>query len=102
MDELPAAQVVSVSFDVFCRYLLNRFPFLREKLHLQLFHDRVCDFVLNGEDIGQIAIKSLGPKVTAILATNQLTSYSHACPCFPHATFNYKFDAEFAANLLHL
>src|SRR6266446_89683 len=66
MKEFPAAQIISVGFDVICLRPLNRFFLLRQQLNGELFYNRARDFVLNGKDIGQVTIKTIGPKVPAV------------------------------------
>src|SRR5438045_1639987 len=43
--------------------LLDRRFFRRRKFGLQLISDRFRDFALDGEDVGEIAIIGLGPKM---------------------------------------
>ena len=63
MEKVAASQVISVGFNIIGRRLLDRFLLLRQQLDLQLLDNRVRDFVLDREDVGQIAIESLRPKM---------------------------------------
>ena len=58
IQKIPALQIIRVSFDVIRRRLADRLLFLRQQFHLELLHDRTGNFVLDGENIGQIAIKA--------------------------------------------
>src|SRR5438105_350243 len=101
MEKVPASQVVSVSFNIFRRHPADRLLLLRQQLHLELFHNGVGDFVLNGEDIGQITIKPLGPNMAAVLAPNELPSYPHTRSRLSHASFQDKSNAKLPTHLLH-
>src|SRR5438105_2840183 len=101
MEKVAASQVIGVSFNIFRRHLPDRLFLLRQQLNLELLDDGVGDFVLNGENIGQIAIEALGPDVAAILAVNELSSYPHARSNLPHASFQDKSNAKLLADLLH-
>ena len=68
MQEIPAAQVVGVSFDVIGGVLANRLRFLWKQFDLELSDDRVRDLILNRKDIGQITVKAIGPQVSAVLS----------------------------------
>src|SRR5207248_10552130 len=102
MQKVPASQVISISFNVFRRHLPDRLLLLRQQLHLQLFHNGVGDFVLNGEDIRQVAIEALGPDMAAILAVNELSSYPDARSRLSHASFQDKSNTKLPADLLYL
>src|SRR6266404_4549930 len=101
MQKVPASQVIGISFNIFRRHLPDRLLLLRQQLHLELFHNGVGDFVLNSEDVGQVAIKTLGPDMTAVLAANELSSYPHARSGFPHASLQDKSNAKLLTDLLH-
>ena len=66
VQELPPAQVVGVGLDVVGRGLGDGLLLLRQELHLQLLDDRVRDFVLDGEDVGEVAIVAVGPDMAAV------------------------------------
>src|SRR5438094_3485858 len=70
VKKIATAQVVSVGLHVQSRRFADQFLFLRQQLHFQLLDDSVRDFVLDGEDVGEIAIVSLGPNMAAALAAS--------------------------------
>src|SRR6266513_1442789 len=100
--KIPSSQAVSVCFDVLCRNLFDRFPLLRQEPDFELFDNGMSDLVLNCKNVGEIAIKALGPNVTAFLAINQLPSYAYACACFAHTAFQHEINAQLTADLLDL
>src|SRR5439155_4417770 len=102
VHELAAAQVVSVGLNILGRYLLDRFLLLRQQLYFQLIDNGVGDLVLNGKDVDQIAIEPFSPKMTAVAAADELTSYSHAFSRLAHTTFHDESDSELTPDLLHL
>ena len=67
MQEITAAQIVGISFDVVGWSLFDRSLLLRQQLDFELLHNCVRDLILNREDVGEIAIKALCPDVAAIL-----------------------------------
>ncbi len=60
------------------------------------------DFVLDGENVGQVAIEALRPDVGAVAAGDQLGRDAYAWTGFAHAAFEQELDAEFLADVLHL
>ena len=60
------------------------------------------DLVLNGEDVGEIAVVTIGPKVPAILAFDELRGDAHARANFADASFQDKSHPEILAHLLHV
>src|SRR5438477_385874 len=72
----------------------------RRKLCLELVSNRLCDLALNGEDIREIAIVSLRPKMRVIACIDQLRINAHAIGCALHAALEHmrhsKLFADFA------
>ena len=101
MQKLASSEIVRIRLHVVGRVLLNRIFLLRQQLHLQLFDYGVRDFVLDGEDIGKIAIEPLRPDVLALLGAHQLSRHSHPRARFSHASFKKKLHTELLTNLLH-
>lgn len=50
----------------------HRHTFLRQQLHFELFDDRQCDLVLNGENVRQLTVEPLGPKLISVAGVDQL------------------------------
>ena len=61
--EVAALQIVVVSVDVPRRRQLDRLLLLRQQPHLELLDDGLGDLVLDGEDVGQVAIVAVGPEM---------------------------------------
>jgi len=70
VQELPAPEIVGVRLDVVRRCLRDRLLFLRQQLDLQLLDDRMRDFVLDREDVREVAVVAVGPDVSAVLAVD--------------------------------
>lgn len=79
----------------------ERFSFQRQQLYFQLLDDGVRNFILDGEDVGQVAIEALRPDVGAVGGGDQLGRDAHAGAGFAHAAFEQELDAEFLADVLH-
>ena len=62
--------------------------------------DRRRDFVLDGENILELAIVALGPEVGLGFAVDQLDRHSDAIRGFAHAALNDVVHAEFPRDLL--
>src|SRR5207245_8164365 len=75
--------------DVVCGGTLDRALFPRRKLGLELVSNRLCDLALNGEDIREIAIVSLRPKMGVISCIDQLRINAHAIGCALHAALEH-------------
>ena len=95
MQKIPAAQVVGISFNIIGRRLRDRFFLLGKKFDFELLYDRMSDFILNCEDVSQIAIKSLSPNVVAVAGADEFTRHAHAA-------FENVIHPEIARDLLHL
>src|SRR5947199_39280 len=59
------------------------------------------DFVLNGEYVSQVPIKTFRPDMAAVLAAHELSRYAHPFSDLPHASFQDKGNAKLLADLLH-
>src|SRR5262245_30093988 len=68
VQKVSTAQVVSVRVNVFGRNMPDPLPLLRQQLDLELFYNCVRDFVLDPEDVDQIAIETFGPKMVSAFA----------------------------------
>ena len=60
------------------------------------------DFVLDGENIGQVAVVAIGPDVTVILAINELPGDADTRARLSDATFHNKLDPELSRYFRHL
>jgi len=102
VQKIPASQIISISFDVIRWRLPDRLPLLRMELDLQLLDNCMGNFVLDGENIGQVTVKAVGPKMAAVLAVDKLSGDSHACPGLAHASFQDKSNSKLLTYLLHI
>ena len=102
MQKIPATQVVGVSFNIIGRRLRDRFFLLGKEFDFELLYDRMGDFILNCEDVSQIAIKSLSPNVVAVAGADEFTRHADARARFAHAAFENVIHPEIARDLLHL
>ena len=102
VKELAAAQVIGVRLDVVGRRLRDRLALLRQQLDLELLDDRVGDLVLDGEDVGQVAVVAVGPDVPAGLAVDELAVDPHLRAGLADAALQHELDVEFLADVLHL
>ena len=66
-----------------------------QQLDLELGDDRLRDLVLDQEDVGQIAVISLGPKMTAVPAVDQLGRDANSRPRLSNAAFEDIAHAQF-------
>src|SRR5207248_9900904 len=94
MKEVSSAQVVGVGFDTARRRLSDNLLFLRQEFDFQLLDNRVRDLVLNDEDIGQVPIIPIGPKVAVILCINELSRDPHTRAGLADTSFHNEINAE--------
>ena len=80
IDRFRAADVKIVGCDVPGWLFFNRLLFRRQNLGLQLRGDGFGYFALDGEDIGQIAIISLSPKMRVGSRIDELGVDANAIP----------------------
>src|SRR5262245_45536932 len=77
-----------------------------DTLPLRLCHGRLnrgsdilSNLVLYGEDVGEVSVVSLSPKVRAGRGLDDLSSNPDAGSCLPYASFEHKADAELPPDL---
>src|SRR5260370_33799066 len=56
--------------------------------------DSVGDFVLDGKNVGQVAIIPICPNMSAVVAIDELTCYAHASARLSNTAFQNEIDAE--------
>ena len=66
----------------------------RDQVAAQRSDDRVGDFVLDREDVGQLAIVGLRPQVTVVHRVDQLRGDAHVVAGLAHAAFEDVVDLE--------
>src|SRR5262249_49080751 len=62
----------------------------------------LSDFVLDRENIGQIAVIAVGPEMVASFGINQLRCDAHTVARAAHAAFEHVADTELGGNLCHI
>ena len=72
------------------------------ELDRQRFDDLLHHLVLDGEDVGQLAVVALGPQMAAARGVDELRGDAHAVAGLADAAFEHEAHAELAADLLHL
>ena len=63
--------------------------------------DRPGDFVLDGKDVFEVAIVTLGPDVFVVDGVDQLCGDAHPVAGAPHAALDHVAHAESFADLLY-
>ena len=101
VQELPAAQIIGVGFDVFGRRLADSLFLLGQQLDLQLVDDCVRDIILDGEYVSEVPVVAVRPDVRARHGVDQLSSDAHPIVDLPHAAFDHVADPQLATDLDH-
>ena len=102
MKEMAALEIVVVGVDVLRGRRLDRLPFAWQQLDLELIHDRLRDFVLDGEDVGQISVVAIGPEVRSLFCIDQLGVDADAIARLSNAALENVGDVEAPTHLLHI
>ena len=102
VEELAAPQIVGVGLDIVGRRLLDRLLLLRQKLDLELLDDRLGDLVLDGEDVGEVAVVAVGPEMAAGRPFDQLGVDPHPVPGLADAALDHIGDAQLLGDLLQV
>ena len=79
--------------------MLDRLLFLGQELELQGRHDCLGNLILDGEDIGEVAVVAVGPDMVAGLAVDQLGVDPHPVAGLADAAFEHMGDIELARDL---
>ena len=74
--------------------MLDRLFLIWREVRLESIGDRLGDFALNREHIGQVAIVSLGPQVRIGPGVDQLRVHAHLFGGALHAAFQDVRDSE--------
>ena len=99
MEKLPTLEIVSVGLDIGSRSQSNGLLLLRQELDLQLLDDGLGDFVLDRENVGQIAVEAVGPQMPAGGAVDQLAGDPHPLAGLADASLKNEFHAQLGGNL---
>ena len=93
---------MGVGLDVVSRGLRNCLLFLRKQANFQLIDDGLGDLVLDGEDVGQVAVVAVGPDVPAGYSVNQLPGDPDPLARLSDASLEQIFYPELGRHLLQL
>ena len=70
--------------------------------HAQRIHNGMRQFILQGEQIAEIAIVILRPEMKSVVTVDQLRGHPNALAGAAHAAFENHADIEVAGNLPHV
>src|SRR5580693_3567732 len=90
---MPAFQEQLVRGDV------GGWPLPPGEMNLELIGDGGGDFVLDGKDVGHLAVVALGPEMVSIRGLDELGRYADAVSGLADAPFQNVFDAQLAGDL---
>ena len=93
------AQVGIVGLKIVCRFGGDHLLFVTGQVRLQLVGDGFGDLTLDRKDVGQFAIKGLGPKMGIISCFDQLHVHPHRITALLHAAFQNVGDAKLPGDL---
>jgi hypothetical protein len=96
---LTCHQIKLVRLRIRRRALLDRFLFSRQQFQFERVDDRFRNFILQREDVVQVAIVALGPQMAVGRALDQLCRDAHAVARFAHAALENMRDIELAGDL---
>src|SRR5262245_26466693 len=99
---VPGQEIKLVSVEIVGRTSLDRLLFLRQKPDLEGRDDRLRDFVLEREDVGELAVVALRPDVIAPYPIDQLGSDAHAPTRLAHAALDDVADVELPGDPGHV
>ena len=102
VEELAALQIEIIGLDAGRGGLANGVDLGRHQPHLQLFDDGPGDLVLDGENVGQIAIIAFGPDMAAAAAVDQLAGDPQAVAGLADAAFEQIADAKIGGDPLEV
>ena len=66
VEKLAPSEIVGIGLDIRGRRLFYRLLLFRQQLDLELVDDRVRDFVLDRENVGQVAVVAIGPEMRPV------------------------------------
>jgi len=101
-QEVTPAQVVVVSLDVLGWNLADFALLALGQDHAQRRGDLGGDLVLQGEDIGELAVEAVRPELIAVLGLDQLDAHAQAVAGPPHAALEDRADAERTTDRAHI
>ena len=88
-----------VSLRVVCRFGGDLLLFSAREFRSQLVGDGFRNFALNRKDVGQLAIKRIGPEMGIIICFDQLYIHAYGVATLLHAAFQNVGDAKLPGDL---
>src|SRR5688500_16309618 len=100
MEELPTPQVNLVRLHIRRGYLLDRLLFVFGQHYTQGGDNARCNLILDGENILQLAVITLGPELSVVAGIHELRGEPESLTRFAHASLehssNLKLPSDFA------
>src|SRR5206468_5156402 len=90
-----------VSFHARCAASLDRLLLFWEEFYAERGYYRLGNFILDRENIREIAVVSIGPDVSTGRSVNQLRRYPNSIARLANATFEHMCDPNRASVVLH-
>jgi hypothetical protein len=94
-----ATQIGIVCLRIICRFGGNDLLFLAREFRPQMLGNGFGYLAFDREDVGQFAIKSIGPKMGLINRFNQLHIHTHGIAALLHPSFQNVGNAKLPSNL---
>ena len=66
VEKLAPSEIVGIRLDIRGRRLFYRLLLFRQQRDLELVDDGVCDLVLDGENVGEVAVIAVGPEMCPV------------------------------------
>ncbi len=98
---LPATQEEFVGLDIDRARPGQPILVANRELQLECRHDLLREFVLNRENVGEVAIEPAGPDMSAAARIDQLRGDSHPVPHLAHAALKHVADAKGLGHVRH-
>src|SRR6266508_3847551 len=100
--QLKPSQVAVIRLKIRRRLAAKTAPLDYGQLHFEGRHNLLCDLVLHGKNVLQVAVIPLGPYVKPACRVKELRCDPDATPRFANTAFQHIAHPELSADLLHL
>jgi len=100
--EFASAQPGLVGLDISCAAPAQSPLLSRGERNRECADDLLDHLVLGRKDVGEIAIESLGPEMTAGRCIDELRRDAHAVAGLAHTALEHEAHAKITPNVLHL
>ncbi len=102
IKELPPAEIVVVRDDVPRRDPLDRAALPVGELDPERRDDAPRDFLLDGENVLELAVELTRPEMVPVRYVHQLARHPDPAADFSYAAFHHRLDTQFAADCPHV